>query len=354
MAPSSRPRRWLLSPAAALAATIAACGPAAPPVSPEAPELLSQTGLYADLAAGRIAEGVESFTPQYPLWSDGAAKRRWVRLPDGATIDARDPEAWSFPVGTRFWKEFSFGRRVETRYMERAADGSWIYATYEWAADGSDARRVDERGRKRACETGLGARHDIPAVADCRACHEGQPGRVLGFGALQLASERDALAPHAEAPQPGDLALETLLARGQLDGDPAALRAAAEPIEAATPRERAALGYLHANCGGCHNARGPLATLELELEYRRAPLAPALRTALGRTSRFQPTGVSDAPRIAPGDPERSVLVARLGSRFAALQMPPLGTHAVDAEALELVSDWIRTDLAPRTAAHAAR
>ena len=46
----------------------------------------------------------------------------------------------------RLWKEFSFGRRVETRLMERLADGTWRFAAYVWSADGSDARLAPERG----------------------------------------------------------------------------------------------------------------------------------------------------------------------------------------------------------------
>ncbi|HEX6865034.1 MAG TPA: hypothetical protein VF414_19540, partial [Thermoanaerobaculia bacterium] len=236
-----------------------ACSAAeAPPPGHEsvAPERLSETGLFADAASETLAAGVRPFSPQYPLWSDGAAKRRWVLLPEGATIDARDPYAWSFPAGTKLWKEFRFGRRVETRYMERAADGSWIYATYVWPEGGGEAVRAPEDGVRGACATGLGTPHDVPAVQDCRACHEGSPSRVLGFGALQLAAERDPDAPHAETPEPGSLGLEELLASGRLAGNEAAIRAAGRPIEARSPRERAALGYLHANCGHCHNPTG--------------------------------------------------------------------------------------------------
>ena len=45
-------------------------------------------------------------------------------------------------------------------------------------------------------------------------------------------------------------------------------------------------------------------------------------------------------RIAPGDPARSALAQRIGSRWAALQMPPLGTETVDGEAYDLIRDWI--------------
>ena len=45
-------------------------------------------------------------------------------------------------------------------------------------------------------------------------------------------------------------------------------------------------------------------------------------------------------RVAPGEPERSGIVIRMASRWAALQMPPLGTELADEQALELVRQWI--------------
>ena len=58
----------------------------------------------------------------------------------GGTIDAKDPEAWRFPIGTRFWKQFSFGgRKVETRYLEKTGRDAWVYATYVWSEDQRDA-----------------------------------------------------------------------------------------------------------------------------------------------------------------------------------------------------------------------
>ena len=64
--------------------------------APAPPRLLSQTGLYA--APGVVAARNLAYAPQYPLWTDGAAKRRWIRLPAGATIDAADPDnSMTFP-----------------------------------------------------------------------------------------------------------------------------------------------------------------------------------------------------------------------------------------------------------------
>src|SRR5262249_7266307 len=50
-------------------------------------------------------------------------------------------------------------------------------------------------------------------------------------------------------------------------------------------------------------------------------------------------GMSNAMLVAPGDPDRSVLVARLARRGSG-QMPPLATHTVDQQAVALVRQWI--------------
>ncbi|WP_242356959.1 MULTISPECIES: hypothetical protein [Anaeromyxobacter] len=364
----SRRRLTALAAAAVLAgallllgAAVSASAPALDPAGTEetsvakAPPRLADTGLYADAATRRIDPAVLPYTPQYPLWSDGATKRRWIRLPPGSAIDATDPDAWVFPIGTRLWKEFSFGRRIETRYLERVADGSWIFAAYVWTDDGADAVLAPERGIRGAAESRPGVPHDIPSVYDCRACHEGGPTPVLGFSALQLSPDRDPLAAHAERPGAGDVDLPALVARGLLRGLPEALLRRPPRIAAQTPVARAALGYLHANCGICHDARGPLATLGLSLAQRVGPGArqdAALATAVGVASRFRPAGTpeGDVPsRIRPGDPDRSVLLARMASRDPLLQMPPLGTHAVDGAAVALVSRFIR-ELRPGPAA----
>jgi hypothetical protein len=313
------------------------------------PERLADTGLYADFDARVVAPDVLAFSPQYPLWTDGAAKARWIRLPPGTAIDASDPDAWRFPVGTRLWKEFSFGRRVETRMIQLGRDGEWSFATYVWDEEERDARLAPERGLRGVVETSDGKRHDVPSRQDCRACHEGGPSAVLGFSALQLSSDRDPLAPHAEAPRPGAVDLAELVERGLVRGLPDDLVATPPRIDARTPRERAALGYLHGNCGQCHNARGPLASLGLALDVplaaERRGTPPAIASALGRPSVYR--GCPDArERIAPGDPAKSLLPRRMGSRNPILQMPPLGTNVADEKALRLLSDWIREDLAP--------
>jgi hypothetical protein len=117
--------------------------------------------------------------------------------------------------------------------------------------------------------------------------------------------------------------------------------ASAPRIAAATPAARAALGYLHGNCGHCHNAGGKLRNIGLDL-YRGAADASAVASLVGRPVRKPAPGQSPGAvlRVEPGHPERSALAERMGSRWAALQMPPLGTELVDEEALALVRRWI--------------
>src|SRR5512139_1057368 len=176
------------------------------------PDRLSETGLFHPGAPETLRQGVFPFAPQYPLWSDGTTKRRWIYLPPGTAIDARDPDAWEFPPGTRLWKEFRHGRALETRYLERLADGRWRFAAYLWDVEGGDAVLAPEGGAVLAA--GPTGRYVVPSRTDCLACHEGAAVPVLGFSALQLSPDRDPLAPHAEAPRAEREDLATLARRG--------------------------------------------------------------------------------------------------------------------------------------------
>jgi hypothetical protein len=316
---------------------------------PELPPRLSQTGLFAVGEPGRIAPGLQAFTPQYPLWSDGAAKRRWIALPPGTAIDASDADAWQFPPGTRLWKEFALdGRPVETRVIERRADGQWLFGSYVWQPDGREAWLAPPRGQVLALATAPGGRYEVPGRGDCLACHDGAAVPVLGFGALQLSPDRDPLAPHREPPRQPDLDLPALVRLGLLRGLPAALLAAPPRIAAADARERAALGYLHGNCAHCHNDDGNPAPVALRLAQSVADPAGGLKrvrdSLIGAASRYQPTVVDadddDWPVVQPGRPSHSVLTVRLRSRQPQAQMPPLGTRIADEAALALVERWI--------------
>jgi len=277
-----------------LACALAAC--AGPAAAAAPPQDLRDTGLFADAAMSVPAPGVIAFTPQYTLWSDGTSKRRWIRLPPGTSIDASNPDAWVFPRGTRLWKEFAYGARVETRYIELGADGQWRFATYRWSADGRSATLAGERGAQLAVADAPAGRYALPSRADCLNCHAGARSPVLGFGALQL----------------GEL-LPELVRRGLVRRAPPSWRSAAPQIAAANEAERAARGYLHANCGHCHFKQGVPVPLVLAQDVAGTP-AP------------EPASLARA-------------LERMASRNPLTQMPPLGTRVIDPQGLAVVQAW---------------
>src|SRR5690606_30774377 len=135
---------------------------------------------------------------------------------------------------------------------ERLPNGAWRFATYIWNEDATDATLAPSKGivtlQTHAASRGTYA---VPSQSDCRTCHEGAATPVLGFGALQLSSDRDPLAPHAEAQE--GVNLSDLVSRKLIKNLSQALIRTPPRIAASSPVERAALGYLHGNCAHCHN-----------------------------------------------------------------------------------------------------
>jgi hypothetical protein len=303
------------------------------------PTDLRCTGLYADWDSKRLAGNVRPFSPGTTLWSDGASKQRWIDLPGGAgAIGSADPDQWRFPVGTRAWKEFSLGgRRVETRLFQKVRDGEvgmrWLRTTYVWAADGSRATRTD-----RGIADFEGTGYTVPATGDCDKCHEGRIDRLLGFEAFALGE-----------PAASGFTLPTLLDEGRLSSPPASVPALPGSLTAPT---RAALAWLHVNCGtSCHNraadstagATGLLLRLEAEQLVRAASegaeaLDP-IRTTVGigaRTGKW-----SGQVRIVAGAPEQSLLY-RLATSRGVEQMPPIVSHLPDPEGTALLRAFIES------------
>ncbi|RYZ04830.1 MAG: hypothetical protein EOO73_21880 [Myxococcales bacterium] len=327
----------------ALALLITACGAAEHEPLPEPvydfgcpnESSLACTGLYGPVGehwySKRLGSGVEPFTPAAALWSDHMHKQRYVWLPPGSTIDTTDPDDWTFPVGTKLWKEFSYeGKRIETRLLEKR-NYEWRAATYRWTEDEMDALSITE-GERNVPGT-FEDRYEVPAVRDCRRCHQGARDQVLGFSAVLLAG--------ADAQ---GLTLQKLQQTAKLSTSPPALQVPGTPVD------QAALSYLHVNCGvACHNpswnAEAWWTGFYLKLDAR--DLTQVSETAAHRTGVGQDSYIVDPARpdrylklIAPGEPERSAVVYRDGERGSEMQMPPLATHSVDEAGLAAVKAWI--------------
>jgi hypothetical protein len=323
---------------------------AAPADPPRPPQHLSETGLYSPDRPGVVEPRNRAFAPQYPLWSDGLTKRRWVQLPEGMAIDASNTHEWRFPVGTRFWKEFSHdGRKVETRLLWRATAEHWVFATYVWNDDGTDAVLVPEDGIPDVVEVAPGRRHSIPSRNDCRACHGTRSPRPLGFNALQLSTDRDPNALHAEPLQPGMLTVRELVEERRLTPERTDLLSSPPRIRTANPATRSVLGYLAANCGVCHNGRGEIAAVGPTIRHEDLLKdADAVASSLaGQLTTWQIPGTADGTTVLihPGAPEQSALFVRMRSRSPSSQMPPLGTVVRDQKAVDTIFLWIKANLA---------
>ena len=299
------------------------------------PTLLSETGLYSDIVAGTLAPGVVAFSPRWELWSDDAAKRRWIALPAGATIDTTSMDHWVFPVGTKVWKEFvRGGERIETRLLQKigASDDpdDWFMSSFQWNAAGTDASAVPDGVPDAA------GHDDIPSRAGCLACHRNSfvPSVIIGFSALQL-DTTPALA--------GQPSMASLVAGGTLSAPPAGAQPYF-PLPAGNAVTAAAFGYMHANCGNCHNPQSiHLDAVPLVLRLEVGSLASWATTPSYLTTVDRPLGAGAQGATAvvePGVPATSALYLRFTSTQQGFQMPKLGREVVDPTGTEAIRAWI--------------
>lgn len=289
------------------------------------PELLSETGLYEDITKDLIASDVRPFLPQFTLWSDGATKRRWVKLPAGEKIDTTDMDNWTFPVGTQMWKEFSRdGKRIETRILMRVRTGGrgWKGMAYLWNDSQSDAVAVPD-----GLENASGTAHDIPAEGDCQTCHGERPDWPLGFSAIQLS--------HPDA----GVTLDSLVEEGALTIAPEG-----PLIVPGTDEEKAVVGYLHANCGQCHREGGAGTERSGFMTWLNVgQLGSIEETDPYSLMVNQPTDSGESTldfRVYGGSISMSEVYLRMSARDDNNQMPPLGTEDPDTATLALIEEWI--------------
>jgi mono/diheme cytochrome c family protein len=271
-------------------------------------------------------------------------KTRWIFLPPGAAIDTTDASQWRFPVGTKFWKEFTFnGRKVETRFMWHASAGEWIFATYLWNQENTDAVLAPDSGVRNVVPLASGRGHDVPGIADCRACHGDRQAGPLGFNALQLSTDRDPNAIHGEPLRPGMTTLATLDAARLLSPARPELVTTPPRIRTSDPQTRAVLGYFAGNCGHCHNRGGDISYDGPSLKHSDILDGDAVAAALlAKATAWQVPGQPEgASRMLSREhPDASAMLARMKSRRPSSQMPPLGTNLQDEEAIAAVAKWI--------------
>jgi len=314
------------------------------------PATLSETGVFASLDDLAPNPGVLGYEPNLAFWSDHALKDRWFVIPDLAgTIGYAAEDPWSFPEGMIWIKHFEIEtergnpltrKRLETRLLVRDDSGAFG-VSYRWNDSGSEAFLVADEGEDFDLEIDDGSGSTstqtwrIPSRAECLSCHQPAAGHALSFHTRQLNLD-GALGGFA-----GNQ-IETLDLAGYLVGAPAStasLPRHLRPDESEYSLEARVRSYLDVNCANCHRPGGS---------------APANWDARAEL-KLSATGLIDAVPINDGgDPTRrlvkvgdtgaSVLLHRVAASGGLTRMPPLASNELDQEAIQLLSDWIASEL----------
>ena len=179
------------------------------------PKTLSATGLYEDIAAGRLIPSAHAYEVNSALWSDGAAKQRWFILPPGKSIGFKEKDDyWDYPDSTVFVKQFALDTvsgdtssrvRWETRLLILAKGATdpaqpsrmtdtWHGFSYKWRPDQKEADLVPDTGLRETLRTWPAGRGGpsrlkkwvFPSHTQCMHCHVQNGRTVLGFFTAQL------------------------------------------------------------------------------------------------------------------------------------------------------------------------
>lgn len=344
---------------------------------PPFPRRLSESGLFADVARHQMVEGVIPYSVNAPLWSDGAHKERFFAIPEAALegfqINLAQPHGWQFPDGTVLVKSFAVQtvpgdpasrRWIETRFLTRQ-EGEWAGYSYRWNDEQTDAELVpaegldvelafDVPGPAPAGGQRFRQRWRYPSRVECMVCHSRAANFVLGLSTAQMNRVHDygGVAVH-QFQVLEDLGL--VRSRQQPAG-PRGRRATAaaapgvlppqgedpwprlaDPYDEQQPLEARARAYLHANCAMCHVQAGG-GNAQMDLSYTATREKMNVLDVVPLHHKFD---LPDARLIAPGHPERSVLLYRIKQRGAGTgQMPQLATYRVDEAAVDLLTRWI--------------
>ncbi len=328
-----------------------------PPISDPFPQMLSQTGAFADLATLTPNPGVVPYEPNLKFWSDHADKSRFFlikNLTDQVTYSASDD--WTFPAGMVFVKHFDMDlnrdlpgtnvKRLETRFIVRNAGG--VYGvSYKWNDEGTNATLVPPEGNDfdLAITAGGGTttqRWHIPTRAECITCHNAAANHVLSPTTQQL-NRIGQLGTST-----GNM-LTLLSQSGYLAGmtdNPATLPRTSRPDETNVSLDERVRSYLTVNCTYCHRDQGGAnqtwgtnghETLEQMGIFYGAPVSESYHDENDR-------------HIIPGNKTDSLIWNRIQARYAIgngtfngySQMPPLASNVTDAEGIALLSQWIDT------------
>lgn len=311
------------------------------------PPQLSQTGVFSSVRDFSPADAMIPYDLIVPFWSDGAAKTRWISVPDHLKIKFAPTGEWTFPHGTVFVKTFTLAtneanpnslRRLETRLLVCDADGGVYGVTYKWRADESDADLLTTNLTEMiAIRTPTGVRTQswyYPSRSDCLTCHTANAGYVLGVKTRQL--NREFTYPSGIV----DNELHTWSHLGLFDTNLTKMEIEKLPQlarldDTTQSLENRARSYLDANCAHCHRPHGTVAYFDA-----RYDTPPAEQNLVGGRVLIDQR-IDSARVIAPNDIWRSILYMRANTTEP-FKMPPLARNTVDEHGMALLRQWIES------------
>lgn len=350
-----------------IALALSACAPG--PLTPRfiadgMPEKLSDWGVIG-VRQGRLvlADGVQPYELNTPLFSDYAGKLRTVWMPKGQPATWKADAAFDFPVGTVVTKTFYYPkgpdgtllpgddlrlsetgaaldlskvRLVETRVLVRRA-GGWEAFPYAWndAQTSATLKRIGAAIPMTLTRPGRSNRfiYEVPNVNQCAGCHatDHAAKALLPIGLKSRHLDHDVTLAGARFNQ-----LDRLVLVGYLRGlPPAAARVRAPDWRDETvPLEPRARAWLDINCGHCHSPKGPADTSGLYLDAA-SPAGASLGLCKPPVAAGQGTG-GFSHDIDPGKPDTSILIYRTGSTDPGAMMPELGRALAHDEGLALL------------------
>ena len=308
---------------------------------PTFPRTLAATGCFLDLARRAPAAGVIPYDVISELWSDGAAKRRFLVLPEGKAFGYKDHDSWDTPPGTIFIKEFlvevaSGGGTalapVETRFLvKRCEEGDcenpWQGYSYQWNDSRTEAtlltnsREVVYKDWPTAAGT---HRHTYPSQTQCGQCHLLASGGTLGIQTGQLNRPFN----YGDVVDNQLRALERAGALARPDGSRASPRVPA-PADVSLPLEARVRGYFQGNCANCHRPGGswPLMDFRYHVPLGSSRLCQLIKPGDARGSRlYHKSQTRDVEQLPDGTTGRP--------------MPPIGSLLLDQRQLALLQTWI--------------
>ncbi len=348
--------------------------------TPEPPATLSATGAFASLGTLEPRDGLISFDPIAPLWSDRAKKYRYIAVPNDMGIDGdydlanekivfSETGPWTYPQGTVFVKHFSLPLdegdpdnpatlfKLETRFIVHGDDGEYYGFTYKWRDDQTDADLIPAGDTISFQKNLTVTRSDdstyvqswhFPTRTQCFDCHQPSSGFVLGPRARQLNRDWDystttGSSSNASAAVEANQ-LMTLDQLGILDRDISVsevttyLTSANIADETATLEHRV-LSYLDSNCANCHQPSGAAGRADFDA-LLTTPLNDPSKRLIGYSPQAEGLGLTDPLIVKPGDPLNSLLYHRDSSVDPAIMMPPLAKTIDHDEYVAVLYKWI--------------